>query len=41
MKRAYAQRLSDYSTRSLQPLFIGYIDTQAKVITNEWTAYKF
>lgn len=40
MKRAYAQRISDYSTRSLQPLFIGHINTHANVITDEWTAYK-
>jgi hypothetical protein len=40
MKRAYAQRISDYSSLSLQSMFFNYIDTQANIITDEWSGYK-
>jgi len=39
VKRMYAQRIDDFSARSLKGIFDAHIDPKAKVMTDEWKSY--
>jgi transposase-like protein len=38
--RAYGKVINDFSTESLKPIFGTHIDTQAIVVTDNWSGYK-
>ncbi len=40
IKRVYAMRIDDYSSKSLQPIFDQHISREATVKTDEWQGYK-
>lgn len=40
IKRAYSNVINDYSAKSLKTLFDTHIDKEAKIKTDQWTAYK-
>jgi len=40
VKRFYAQKINDFSSKSLQTIFVKHISEQADVITDEWKGYR-
>ena len=40
VKRFYAQKINDFSAKSLRKIFDRHIDKSAKVITDEWKGYR-
>lgn len=39
VKRMYAERIEDFSAKSLRPIFDDHIDKGADVVTDEWKSY--
>lgn len=40
IKRVYALRIEDFSSKSLRTIFTKYIDPKAQVVTDEWRGYR-
>ncbi len=40
VKRFYAQKINDFSAKSLRKIFDKHIDKSAKIITDEWKGYR-
>ena len=40
VKRFYAEKINDFSAKSLRGIFDRHIDASAKVITDEWKGYR-
>lgn len=38
--KAYAQVISDFSTKSLKKIFVDHIDIKADIVTDGWSSYK-